>query len=160
MISKQTKYRLLRIVRQVYSTNRWWFLSHLTKIIDKFHFLILILMEYALWVKKQISLFMRLDFVLILILMEYTLWVQAILHNGRAQGVLILILMEYALWECVPYLYERRLRVLILILMEYALRDENNYLHLSITRVLILILMEYTLRDVGTRMLAEDLDES
>ncbi len=36
--------------------------------------------------------------VLILILLEYALWVKEVIANAVKAGVLILILLEYALW--------------------------------------------------------------
>ena len=63
--------------------------------------LILILMEYALWVPRLAQIQPATYTVLILILMEYALWeIEKIGGSGKNKNdVLILILMEYALWE-------------------------------------------------------------
>ena len=108
--------------------------------------LILILMEYALWVDMHSKDCYKNMIVLILILMEYALWVTPSNLLAVTVRVLILILMEYALWDGSMFKFDFEFVVLILILMEYALWvvrnqiDERNSVH-----VLILILMEYAL---------------
>ena len=83
--------------------------------------LILILMEYALWVHKIMATLLKNCIVLILILMEYALWDGKGYCVGAGHRVLILILMEYALWGTVCNDRTALAAVLILILMEYAL---------------------------------------
>ena len=62
--------------------------------------------------------------VLILVLMEYGLWLA---HKGvqKFYKVLILVLMEYGLWQARAVEYQRIL-VLILVLMEYGLWPETG----------------------------------
>ena len=60
--------------------------------------LILVLMEYGLWL-KYLEFLANLLIVLILVLMEYGLWQEAGGASPVPYGVLILVLMEYGLWR-------------------------------------------------------------
>ena len=100
------------------SNNLLRFLAHTTV-------LILVLMEYALWLLGKVDK----DgscLVLILVLMEYALWhLQLLKERNKAIYVLILVLMEYALWRVVGDTEDGDSVVLILVLMEYALWRKN-----------------------------------
>ena len=131
--------------------------------------LILVLMEYALWLSQGVVDALN-EFVLILVLMEYALWLWNIqwfrsllgclnpcsngicsligwesvsIQSGR--GVLILVLMEYALWFNKILTEEFWNFVLILVLMEYALWYNGGRVQAFKIEVLILVLMEYAL---------------
>ena len=74
--------------------------------------------------------FQYLSAVLILVLMEYDLWVAELKGVNQVYGgVLILVLMEYALWGQVSSSVERLARVLILVLMEYALWVNQGWIN-------------------------------
>ena len=66
--------------------------------------LILVLMEYALWLLTKGVLLSLSHTVLILVLMEYALWRESKVSSQWWTGVLILVLMEYALWLYYDYI--------------------------------------------------------
>ena len=131
--------------------------------------LILVLMEYGLWLHWWSSQQNGIRKVLILVLMEYGLWQIMIFKAMKELGVLILVLMEYGLWlslsspcsspvvslnpcsngiwsltSLIP-LFAKDWHVLILVLMEYGLwLIRCSYQTIKI-KVLILVLMEYGL---------------
>ena len=59
--------------------------------------------------------------VLILVLMEYGLWLKTTSGKSEVANVLILVLMEYGLWPSEDITEGEGLIVLILVLMEYGL---------------------------------------
>jgi len=71
--------------------------------------LILIVLEDALWVKKQWG-NEREFYVLILIVLEDALWAETQISNDKKPYVLILIVLEDALWEYVNEAKEKLLR--------------------------------------------------
>ena len=68
-----------------------------THILHKKVVLILVLMEYGLWLEQGVLL-LALHVVLILVLMEYGLWRIKFYLWISGDNVLILVLMEYGLW--------------------------------------------------------------
>ena len=83
--------------------------------------LILVLMEYGLWLFAGRGCKTFFSAVLILVLMEYGLWPVLIGQKSTGCDVLILVLMEYGLWHAEMYGHSYRAWVLILVLMEYGL---------------------------------------